>query len=345
MKRFIAFAKIIFLFFIYVRLQSLSVGSNTAGSRQPFINFPSIDANNTMLGFAVFESGFALQTATTTCTYDDLYPVSGTVNLRGGRLHLRKDLIFNNSLNITTSGSFFCANKSIEFGPFLQDFKLSTSLTFDTANIVLNMDTYLNGPLQFRNTCRIDGRGKVLNLQGNSSIVVRPGGNLTFENVELQGVKASNIRCLTDRGAITFRNSIINLANNYTFSRGLLLFDEDVVITGSTRFIYSTRLSSTINTDSILLIDRGVTFSYAPVTNSTSLIVMTDVTSNLYLNGCTLYTTRTGLSLSTGTIFLDDLVTFTSDAQFDAEALCLGANVNAIMLGNSQLRVFGRLKI
>jgi hypothetical protein len=71
---------------------------------------------------------------------------------------------------------------------------------------------------------------------------------------------------------------------------------------------------------------------------------MPDITARLYLQGCTLYSTRTGLHLSGGTVIVDDLVTFSSTAQYDAEALRLNANLDLVVRAGAQLEFFGIIK-
>ena len=109
--------------------------------------------------------------------------------------------------------------------------------------------------------------------------------------VEIQGLKSNNLRCMTDNGTITLRNCTLTLERDYTFSRGTILFDEDNIITGTNKIIYSAGFSSTIASLSTLFLDRGITFSYAPRNVSRNLLYMPDATSVLYCNGCTLHST------------------------------------------------------
>jgi hypothetical protein len=78
-------------------LYPVVVGSRTAVSIQPQTTFPASDSNNTMLGFAAFNQGFILQDITTTCTYDDYFPIAGDTKLNNGRLYLKQDLTFANT--------------------------------------------------------------------------------------------------------------------------------------------------------------------------------------------------------------------------------------------------------
>jgi len=89
-------------------VQALVVGSNTVVSREDTPTFPASGTDNTMRGFALFEDGFNLQDNTTTCSFDSVFPISGTANLNGGILYLQKDLVFTNSSLI--AGGWFVGN-------------------------------------------------------------------------------------------------------------------------------------------------------------------------------------------------------------------------------------------
>ncbi len=68
---------------------------------------------------------------------------------------------------------------------------------------------------------------------------------------------------------------------------------------------------------------------------------MNDVTSFLFLNGCSLFATRTGLELSQGTMIIDNHVTFSSQALFSVEGIELKSTLNTILFGNAVLDLFG----
>ncbi len=112
----------------------VSIGSNVAFSRQATANFPNTDTNNTMLGFAIFPNGFNLTDQTTTCTYDNFFPVSNKVNINQGTLILRQDFALTNSFNIA-SGMFVRGNgKYFELGKQLTD----VFLPYTSASLSLN---------------------------------------------------------------------------------------------------------------------------------------------------------------------------------------------------------------
>lgn len=217
-------------------------------------------------------------------------------------------------------------------------------LFFNNTKVILNSDVNLNVPMHFSGTSILSGRGNGLNFVSSGRIAVRPGSTLIIEDLELRNLGGTKLRCFTDAASITFKNSILNLSQDYTFSRGSILFTQDVAISGTNKFIYTTNLASTIDSNAMLYMGYGTTFSYAPQTAKKSLIVMSDATSMLYLDGSTLHVTRTGLQLSTGTLIIDDLVTFTSEARVPAEGISLKNDLTVSMRGGSNLQMFGIIR-
>lgn len=219
-----------------------------------------------------------------------------------------------------------------------------TPLVFKNGSIVCNSDVILKAPLHFIGTCKINGRGKRIVFQSNSGFVVRPGASVLFEDVQFQNVFPTSIRCLDDSGTVTLSNCSLYLTNDYTFSRGSILFKEDVTVAGTNKFNYTTRLTSTLATLSRLFFNNNMTFSYAPLRANRTLIKMTDATSRLLLDGCTLYSTRTGLTLSGGTLIIDNKVTISSEAKYDAESMQLSSDLNIVIRGASMLELVGRVR-
>lgn len=216
-----------------------------------------------------------------------------------------------------------------------------SSFLFNNAALVFNTKVNIGAPTFFEGRCKINGRGEVLNINSGGSLNIRPNAQLTFENVILTGLTGNNLRCLTDSGSVVFRNSALFLDRAFTFSRGSILFDHDVNIVGTVPFIYSSRLSSTIASQATLFLNQGLTFSYAPLRANKNLITMADDSAQLYLNGCSLISSRTGLQLSTGILSFDNNVTLSSQARYAAESLSLKSNLNIRMLGGARVDLNG----
>jgi hypothetical protein len=223
-------------------------------------------------------------------------------------------------------------------------FAYDSRLLFVDTVLVFNSNVNFTVPVQFQGNCRIDGRGHRLNFLNTGGLVLRPGANVIIQDLLVPCLTQGRMRCMTDRGGITLRNSLLSLATDYTFSRGALLFDKDVIITGSNKFIYSSALSSTIASQSMLLFDQGTTFSYNPRVGKQNLLFMTDATSLLYLNGCTLHSTRTGLQLSGGSLIFDNKVTLSSEARFHAEGMNLKSDLGISVLSGANAQLFGIIR-
>ncbi len=218
-------------------------------------------------------------------------------------------------------------------------------LYFDTTTLTLNSDLTINTPTYFINNCRIDGRGQRLTIGAGASLTVRPNSQLILDQVEIQGIKNNYLGCMVDSGSLILRNCIIALDSDFTFSRGSIFFDESVIMTGTSKFIYSSRFGSTIGSQSILMMSKNTTFSYDPSAARRNLLSMQDQTATLFLDGSTFVSTRTGLLLDTGTFVFDNRVTLSSGAKNSAEAMQLGTNLTIKVLGSSQVDLFGHIKV
>jgi len=224
-------------------------------------------------------------------------------------------------------------------------YRLLDRLIFVDTKVIFNSDVTFNLPVQFQGDCTISGRGNKFDAIDDGKIVVRPDSTLTFEDVEFHNLRNSNLICMTDAASIVLKNSILTVANDYTFSRGSILFTQDSAICGTTKFIYTTRLASTIDSNSVLYLGYGMTFSYATRGTNKNLIVMTDPTSTLYMDGSTLYSTRTGLQLSTGSLILDNAVTLSSGARFPAEGISLKSDLIVDLLAGANVQLFGNIRV
>lgn len=215
-----------------------------------------------------------------------------------------------------------------------------TPFLFDNTTLIFNSNVTINSLFWFKNNCRINGNGSTITFN-TGSFVIRPEASLIIENSILIGIDSNKLRCMTDNGSLTLRNCVLSLANNYTFSRGALLFDKDSIVTGSNTFAYTTVRTSTIDSESTLFLDTGITFSYAPSRANRTLLYMNDVSSHLYLNGCTLFATRTGLDIARGTILLDNKITLSSQARYNAEGIIFKNDTTIKVLADAAINGYG----
>ncbi len=264
------------------------------------------------------------------------------------QIYDRSTDLVSNAARWSRSGSYFAYAGGIGSTNEVFVYQAASSsicpLRFDRATVVCKNDVIVTGPVKFSNTCKINALGNRIAFASDGQLIGLPGSSLVIEDAWLYNVGGSQLRCLTNTSSITLRNCIISLDGDYTFSQGSLLFDLDNKIIGTNKFIYTSALGSTIASNSKLYFGDGITFSYAPVRPNQNLIFMTDKTSQLYLDSCTLHSTRTGLRLSGGTLVIDDKVTMSSEGKNTAEALWLDANLDVVVRSGAQADFYGVIK-
>jgi len=218
------------------------------------------------------------------------------------------------------------------------------SIIFSDGALSFNSNTKLLASLQFNGDCKIDGHGTRLTFSDVGELTVRPGSNLIIENIELINLSQSKLRCMTDSGSITIRNSIVHLENYYTFSKGSMRFEGDCLITGSGGFFYTSCSTSTIARESTLVFSEDTIFNYAPACPLTNLIFYEDSLAALYLDGCSIISTRTGLQLAGGILVIDNHVTLSSQALNQAEGLVLDSSLDIRVRSGATLDLYGYVR-
>jgi len=335
-------------FFGVVRLCGLSVGSDSVVSRQGSPTFPQSDTDNEMNGFAAFEAGFTLEDSSTSCTFDSFFPVSGSVLMNSGTLYLLKDLLLDRGTILVSMGSIYGGGHVLECSSSVTAFVAASTITFDDVSVILNGDIALQSSVIVQGNCSINGQGKKFFLESGGQITVASGGQMTFKNMKLSGLSGTNIYCAAASSSIMFKNCEICLASDFEFTTGSILFERDVVISGTTQLTYSSNQVSTIASQSRLLVDQGMTFYYAPSVANRDLLSMTDKSSCLYLDGCALKSTETGIRLTRGRLFIDNGVTFSCAGTESSESICFGngtasGDLDVTLLSGALLDVYGGL--
>lgn len=223
------------------------------------------------------------------------------------------------------------------------------SMFIDNTNLVFNSDAEFIVTTTFSGLCTINGNGNKVYLNEDGSLNIASGSQLKLQNLELVGLRQNNLQCLADDAEVIFEDCILTITSNYVFDTGSILFKGDVVISGTSKFTYSASCSSTIDSYSTLKVSSDSTFSYAPSISKRDLIYMNDNTSLLYLDGCTLHSTTTGLRLTRGKLFIENLVTLDADGSVLSESICFGdgiasGDLDVQLLAHANLDVYGMLE-
>jgi len=138
MFKIINFYKIFFFSCIltgYLSALIIPAAGNTAVSVQPQATFPTGDSTNEMRGFGAFTGGFILADNLTTCSYTSFFPISGSVEMRGGTLYIVRDLEFATTTTFVSVGTFFGATNNGQFSVFFPAQEGALSLPSGTSGI------------------------------------------------------------------------------------------------------------------------------------------------------------------------------------------------------------------
>lgn len=317
-----------------VHVFSLTKGSQTVVSVEPFVAFPASDSDNTMMTFGFFKNGFSLQDATTTCTFESVFPVSGDMALHGGRLYLESDLVLNNVTNLNSLGFIQGNNHIFDLSESVTGIPAWDDTVFHNTKLFLTTDLQVSGTIKFLGNCIVDGRRNRIIFNPDGHLIIGSGSSLTLKNIELDGITGDKIFCIDDSGQLVLDEMRWVQDSDYSFTNGSITFVNKVNFVGPYyTFAYQSAMTSTIAKHSIMYLEQKFTLSYDPPVARKDLLVFQDHTSILYLDGATLHVTHTGLQLTRGSIFVDQNVVLHAESKIDS--LTGVVTPGCIELGNS----------
>jgi len=269
-------------------------------------------------GFVRLGGGLTVLAAATG-TMDTCLSVSGALDLRDtGILKLLGDLYLDSSVSLSGGGNIKAHGNTIF---------MSNDLTLPPSKV-----------LNFTNNAVIDGRGHDLIIDTNSQISLDPTVSVTLKNMNIKnkrnGPTTPPIVMDATTSQLTLDDVILAPVNDFNFLQGQLFIKNDVIFTGTSALVYKSTMPCCIAQNSCLYFDTNTTFSYAPASTNKDLIVMTDPTSTLYLDGCDLKTTYTGLRLTTGRLICDNKINFYSYATTERQTQTMS---NTLIFGNKSL--------
>jgi len=244
-------------------------------------------------GFTIANSGLA--------TLDTFITVSGGIDLRdSGQLQLLSDLLLDSGVTLSSGGKIRGHGRSII---------LHGNLTIPA-----------NKTLQITGNTIIEGNGNTLFLDQQAQLFIDTNVTLTLKNLTFKTTHNS-----LDRPAILFWDHSSGLAlddiviapsDDVYIRNGQFFAYNDVLFTGTSRFIYQSSQPMYIMPHATLGFDLGTTFSFEPLSTSKDLLVLTDQTSQLYLNGSTFQVTTTGCRLTKGRLIFDNHVSLASPRNY-----------------------------
>ncbi len=275
--------------------------NGTAGTKYLTNNIVIHKGRETAQGFVRLNNGLTI-TQDGHGKLDTCTSFSGNIDLREtGTLELLNNLKLDSGVTFSSGGNINGHGNTLLLGG---------DLTIPTGKILHIMGDTI-----------IDGKGKTLFLNEHAQLFVDTNVTLTLKNLSVVTTRNSltnpAIRCAALKSKLALDNVMLAPVGDFLFKEGQFFVHNDVIFTGTSSFIYTSTRPSYITSRACLGFDLGTTFSFAPATNSNEQLVLSDPTSNLYLNGCSLLTTGTGMRLTKGLVLFDNKVTCNSYASSD----------------------------
>jgi hypothetical protein len=232
-----------------------------------------------------------------------------------------------------------------DFRPEHVTLGVGSTLTFGPGTTLeFAQDCTLNSELLFTGAVRVDGKGKTITLGASGGLVIATGCTCDLQNAIIAGVSGTKIRSLGASGQFNLNNVTFALSGQYNFTTGLINVQNDFRLIGDTQIMnFQAPYDLTIAKNSRLFVDKGMTFKYDATDAMGDHLVFTDQSSQLFLNGATLYSTTTGVDLTAGTLIIEDACTLKSDATVNIEAMRIMADMNVQLLAGATLEIDGRV--
>jgi hypothetical protein len=213
-------------------------------------------------------------------------------------------------------------NNYDEFGIYLGT---GANLSFINSIIEIIDNQTFTVPLNLSGQVSIDGYGYTVSFNTGAGINLTVG-QLTINNLNLYGVAGQNINCATNDCNLVLQNCNLFLTDNYRYKYGGLQLINSKISGIDLGFNYESSLTCSISRT--VTLDTGITFSYSPTSSARNLIAM-DLSSILYMNGCTIASTTTGVIFTNGTLIIDGQNKFYNTGAIHQS--------QAIMFGNGNL--------
>jgi hypothetical protein len=280
------------------------IGSDSAVSIQPLAFLPASDTNNRIAGFGWIKNGFELENSFTSCIFDSVFPVSGSVNLNGGTLVLNQDLIFQNYAALQGLGLIVGNNHSVVFCENINTFPQDTRL-FQDVILSLKNDMKVQSSIVFQGSCVMQGdSNNIITFSDGASIIVDSNSQLTITNLILGGLNTPCIILKDDTSSLVLNNCIWIQNGDYHLTHGSIKILNAVDMVGSYTFFYDSSQTSTIMQESEWGLRNGMTLSIGKkdATTNRQPLVFTDATSVLSVESSVFRVTDYGIQLTKGTV-------------------------------------------
>lgn len=296
---------------------------------------------------AVLGCFLALNDANATLTFSNdmskfiLLNDTSEIRIKNTGTYDNQDLGITNNLNkidlVTSTSNLIVMDSDFELA---EGFLSSISCTVQGNGYSMIMNGDLTVPemttLKITSSLLIEGNGHTLFIDNFAQILTDTHATLTLRNLILKNAVNTPgkppIAANGNDSKITLDGVEVEFTDDFWFKRGSLFFNNNVLYSGGSKFLYSSLQPSYVMPGSTLLFDKGTTFFYNPANTNNGLIIQQDPTAALYFDGSTLQTTPTGLNLQNGKMFFENQINFDVGTEFNTSVFRLNQNDVSISL-------------
>ena len=264
--------------------------------------------NGRIRGFVRAANGLSVA-ASANVFLDVFEPLSGQLSLgNASTLNLESDLFLTSSasLSIGTTSGHSATLKAAQAATI----HMAGDISFPAQRtLVVNADAMT-----------LDGQGFTCSFAGASAALsISSGKKLTMRNMVLNGLTGASQ--IVGAGTLVLQNCVVNLPSGVSWAvsssdNTRILIADDVVMRGGGQFTFGSSTSLTVSVNSMLSFDNNTTFSFAPRDMSRTRLYFGDSSSILRFDGSTFCApgqgSFKGVSLTKGTLVLDNKVTFSN---------------------------------
>ena len=244
----------------------------------------------------LFKAGFDIA-ADKTITLDLALPVSGNINLGGsGTLQMAGDLYLDSQAYLTIGGIIKGEGNTL---------LLSSSFVIPE-----------NNRLIIGSNLVLDGQGNNLVIGNNAQLIIDPALSVTLKNLNWANTTSNDFLIMRGNTIdLTLDNVNTLFDTTFNMTQGALFIKNNVTIATPQIFAYSSTRALTVLPAAELHFDVGSTFSFSPnptgphTQEQRSLVRLTNQSSRLYCDHCTVELPDYGMQLTKGTILFDNKVT------------------------------------
>lgn len=218
------------------------------------------------------------------------------------------------------------------------EMQIGSQLIFgDDTTIELAENATLDKVFEFEGNVLLNGRNKTLVMGPGAQFILRPGAQLTLDDIKLKGITADKIVMYDNTCTVSFGDVEWTQDDSYTFSNGQFEVLGRLTLKGTGTFEMATGIPCTVRPIGTIEIDAGPTFLYAPSVANRDLLRFVDQNSILFLSGGTLASTTTGLRLTKGTLVIDSKSFLRNDGAVSlSEGIAIG---NGIITDDFEIKI------